>query len=163
MADSVTTPVTENKTILDINQIMRYLPHRHPFLLVDKIVELDPDKRVVGIKNVTFNEPFFPGHFPGAPVMPGVLILEAMAQVAAVMIYQNMPDKEKKLIYFTGIESAKFRRPVLPGDQLRIEVKMLARRSNFGKGQGTAHVDGKLAAEAVITFAIADHPGHSAK
>jgi beta-hydroxyacyl-ACP dehydratase FabZ len=163
LADSVTTPVTENKTILDINQIMRYLPHRYPFLLVDKIVELELDKRVVGIKNVTINEPFFPGHFPGAPVMPGVLIVEAMAQVAAVMVYQTIPDKEKKLIYFTGIESAKFRKPVLPGDQIRIEVELLARRSNFGKGRGTAHVDGKLACEAVITFAIADHPGHSPK
>jgi len=155
--------VSDQSTGRTILEIMRLLPHRHPFLLVDKIVELEPDKRVVGIKNVTVNEPFFPGHFPGAPVMPGVLIVEAMAQVAAVMVYQNMPDKEKKLIYFTGIESAKFRRPVLPGDQLRIEVELLARRSNFGKGRGTAHVDGKLAAEAVITFAIADHPGHSAK
>ncbi len=163
MAESVTAPATELKTVLGIHEILKYLPHRFPFLLVDKIVEIDPDKRIVGIKNVTVNEPFFPGHFPGAPVMPGVLIVEAMAQVAAVMIYHNLPDKEKKLIYFTGIESAKFRRPVLPGDQLRIEVEILARRTSFGKGQGTAHVDGKLAAEAVITFAIADHPGYSGK
>lgn len=163
MAESVTAPATELKTVLGINEILRYLPHRFPFLLVDKIVEIEPDKRIVGLKNVTVNEPFFPGHFPGAPVMPGVLIVEAMAQVAAVMIYHNLPDKDKKLIYFTGIESAKFRRPVLPGDQLRIEVEILARRTSFGKGQGTAHVDGKLAAEAVITFAIADHPGYSGK
>ena len=153
----------ESKTIMDIHQIMRCLPHRFPFLLVDKIVELDGDKRVVGIKNVTINEPFFPGHFPGAPVMPGVLIIEAMAQVAGVMMYRDLPDKESKLIYFTGIENAKFRRPVLPGDQLRIEMGLLARRSNFGKMQGRATVEGKLAAEAIVLFAIADHPGHASK
>ena len=163
MAESVTTPVMESKTIMDIHQIMRCLPHRFPFLLVDKIVELDGDKRVVGIKNVTINEPFFPGHFPGAPVMPGVLIIEAMAQVAGVMMYRDLPDKESKLIYFTGIENAKFRRPVLPGDQLRIEMGLLARRSNFGKMQGRATVEGKLAAEAIVLFAIADHPGHASK
>ena len=104
MSDSVTTPDAENKTLMDIHQIMQCLPHRYPFLLVDRIVELEGDQRVVGIKNVTINEPFFPGHFPGAPVMPGVLIIEAMAQVAGVMIYRDLPDKEKKLIYFTGIE-----------------------------------------------------------
>jgi beta-hydroxyacyl-ACP dehydratase FabZ len=163
LAESVATPVAESKTLLGIHEIMRFLPHRYPFLLVDRIVELEPEKRVVGLKNVTINEPFFPGHFPGAPVMPGVLIVEAMAQVAAVMVYRDMPDKEKRLIYFTGIESAKFRRPVLPGDQLRIEVELISRRSSFGKGQGKAFVDGKLAAEAVITFAIADHPGHATK
>ncbi|MBZ5545760.1 MAG: 3-hydroxyacyl-ACP dehydratase FabZ [Acidobacteriia bacterium] len=142
---------------------MRFLPHRYPFLLVDRILELEPDKRIVGLKNVTINEPFFQGHFPGAPVMPGVLIIESMAQVAGVMIYRDLPDKEKKLIYFTGIESAKFRRPVLPGDQLRIEMELVNRRSNFGKMQGRATVDGKLVAEAVVFFAISDHPSATGK
>ncbi len=159
MADSVATPDAEKKFVYGIYDILKFLPHRYPFLLVDRILELDPDKRVVGLKNVTINEPFFQGHFPGAPVMPGVLIIEAMAQVAGVLIYRDLPDKEKKLIYFTGIENAKFRRPVLPGDQLRIEMEILARRSNFGKMQGRATVDGKLVTEAVVLFAIADHPG----
>jgi len=141
--------------------IMSILPHRYPFLLVDRILEIEGDKRIVGLKNVTINEPFFQGHFPGAPVMPGVLIIESMAQVAGVMIYRDMPDKERKLIYFTGIENAKFRRPVLPGDQLRIEMQILNRRSNYGKMNGQATVDGKLAAEAIVTFAIADRPGQS--
>ena len=163
MAESVVAPDTEKKTVYGIHEIMRFLPHRFPFLLVDRIVELEPDKRVVGLKNVTINEPFFSGHFPGAPVMPGVLIIEAMAQVAGVLIYRDLPDKEKKLIYFTGIESAKFRRPVLPGDQLRIEMEFLARRSNFGKMQGRATVDGKLVTEAIVQFAIADHPGNATK
>jgi len=140
---------------------MNFLPHRYPFLLVDRILEIEGDKRIVGLKNVTINEPFFQGHFPGAPVMPGVLIIESMAQVAGVMIYRDMPDKERKLIYFTGIENAKFRRPVLPGDQLRIEMQILNRRSNFGKMSGEATVEGKLAAEAIVTFAIADRPGQS--
>jgi 3-hydroxyacyl-[acyl-carrier-protein] dehydratase len=161
VAEPVATPETEKRAVYGIHEIMRFLPHRYPFLLVDRIIELEPDKRIVGLKNVTINEPFFQGHFPGAPVMPGVLIIESMAQVAGVMIYRDLPDKEKKLIYFTGIESAKFRRPVLPGDQLRIEMELLNRRSNFGKMQGRATVDGKLAAEAVVLFAIADHPGYS--
>jgi len=163
VADPITAPETENKVVYGIHEIMKFLPHRYPFLLVDRILELEPEKRVVGLKNVTINEPFFQGHFPGAPVMPGVLIIESMAQVAGVMIYRDLPDREKKLIYFTGIESAKFRRPVLPGDQLRIEMEVLNRRSNFGKMQGRATVDGKLVAEAVVLFAIADHPGNTTK
>jgi 3-hydroxyacyl-[acyl-carrier-protein] dehydratase len=143
--------------------IMNFLPHRYPFLLVDRIIELEGDQRIVGLKNVTINEPFFQGHFPGAPVMPGVLIIECMAQVAGVMIYRNMPDKEKKLIYFTGIENAKFRRPVLPGDQLRVEMQLLNRRHNFGKMNGQATVEGKLVAEATVMFAITDRPGQVAQ
>jgi beta-hydroxyacyl-ACP dehydratase FabZ len=158
VADSTVTSDTEKGVVYTVNEIMRFLPHRYPFLLVDRIVELEADKRIVGLKNVTINEPFFQGHFPGAPVMPGVLIIEAMAQVAGVMIYRDLPDKDKKLIYFTGIESAKFRRPVLPGDQLRIEMELLNRRNNFGKMQGRATVDGKLASEAIVLFAIAERP-----
>ena len=158
MADSTATTDTEKQVVYTVNEIMRFLPHRYPFLLVDRIVELEADKRIVGLKNVTINEQFFQGHFPGAPVMPGVLIIEAMAQVAGVMIYRDLPDKDKKLIYFTGIESAKFRRPVVPGDQLRIEMELLNRRNNFGKMQGRATVDGKLASEAIVLFAIAERP-----
>jgi beta-hydroxyacyl-ACP dehydratase FabZ len=158
VADSTATSETEKQVVYTVNEIMRFLPHRYPFLLVDRIVELEADKRIVGLKNVTINEPFFQGHFPGAPVMPGVLIIEAMAQVAGVMIYRDLPDKDKKLIYFTGIESAKFRRPVVPGDQLRIEMELLNRRNNFGKMQGRATVDGKLASEAIVLFAIAERP-----
>jgi len=144
--------------VLGIIEIMRILPHRYPFLLVDRITELEPDKRVVGLKNVTINEEFFQGHFPGMPVMPGVLIIECMAQVAGVMIYKDVPVPQAKLIYFTGIEKARFRRPVVPGDQLRVEMTLLNRRNNFGKLQGIATVEGKLAAEAVVTFAIVDRP-----
>lgn len=148
----------EQKFVYGIRDIMRFLPHRYPFLLVDRILELEPDRRIVGLKNVTINEQFFQGHFPGAPVMPGVLIIEAMAQVAGVLIYRDLPEKDKKLIYFTGIENAKFRRPVVPGDQLRIEMELLNRRNNFGKMQGRATVEGKLVAEAVVLFAIVEHP-----
>jgi len=147
------------KPVYGIAEIMKFLPHRYPFLLVDKILELEPDKRIVGLKNVTINEQFFQGHFPGAPVMPGVLIIESMAQVAGVLIYRDLPDRDKKLIYFSGIENAKFRRPVLPGDQLHVEMQLLHRRNNFGKMQGRATVDGKLAAEAVVLFAIVERPG----
>ena len=161
MADSVIVPDTEKRFVYSIMDIMSFLPHRYPFLLVDRIVEIEGDKRIVGLKNVTINEPFFQGHFPGAPVMPGVLILESMAQVAGVMIYRDMPDKERKLIYFTGIENAKFRRPVLPGDQLRIEMQLLNRRTNFGKMNGQATVEGKVVAEAIVTFAISERPGRS--
>ena len=149
----------EKKTIADIHEIIKALPHRYPFLLVDRIIEIEPGKRIVGIKNVTINEQFFVGHFPGAPVMPAVLIIESMAQVSGVLIYKDLPEREKKLIFFTGIESAKFRHPVLPGDQLQIEMELLRRRNNFGKMNGKALVDGKLVAEAVVQFAIVDRPG----
>jgi beta-hydroxyacyl-ACP dehydratase FabZ len=147
------------KYVYGIADIMKFLPHRYPFLLVDRILELEPERRILGLKNVTINEEFFQGHFPGAPVMPGVLIIESMAQVAGVLIYRDLPDKEKKLIYFTGIENARFRRPVVPGDQLRVEMELLSRRNNFGKMQGRATVDGKVAAEAVVLFAIVNRPG----
>ena len=161
MADSTTDSGTENRVIHNVMEIMKFLPHRYPFLLVDRIVEIDPPNRIVGIKNVTINEEFFQGHFPGAPVMPGVLILEAMAQVAGVLYSREMPeaDRSKKLLYFTGIENAKFRRPVVPGDQLRLEMEFLNRRNNFGKFSGRALVDGKLVAEALILFALANRPG----
>jgi 3-hydroxyacyl-[acyl-carrier-protein] dehydratase len=163
VTDPVAAPDTEKRFVYSIMDIMSFLPHRYPFLLVDRILEIEGEKRIVGLKNVTINEPFFQGHFPGAPVMPGVLIIECMAQVAGVMIYRDMPDKERKLIYFTGIENAKFRRPVVPGDQLRIEMHLLNRRTNFGKMNGQATVEGKLAAEAIVTFAITDRPGQSAQ
>lgn len=152
------TPRAEKPVVYSITEIMKILPHRYPFLLVDRIVELEPNKRIVGVKNVTINEPYFQGHFPGAPVMPGVLVIEAMAQVAAVLIYRDEKAGER-LIYFAGIENAKFRRPVVPGDQLRLEMEVLNRRSNFGKMIGRATVEGKLVAEAVISCVIADHPG----
>src|SRR5436189_672656 len=106
--------------LMDVNEIQQIIPHRYPFLLVDAIIELEPAKRIVGIKNVTVNEPFFQGHFPGTPVMPGVLIVEAMAQVAAVMVLKELPDRERKLVYFSGIDQARFRQPVVPGDQIRM-------------------------------------------
>ena len=144
------------ETILDITQIQAILPHRYPFLLVDRIIEYDPGKRVVGIKNVTLNEPFFAGHFPGAPVMPGVLIVEAMAQTAGVMMLANIPDRESKLVFFTGIDAAKFRRPVVPGDQLRLELTVLRLRPRYIKLRGEAYVDGEMAAEAEISSALVD-------
>jgi len=144
------------ETILDITQIQSILPHRYPFLLVDRIIEYDPGKRVVGIKNVTLNEPFFAGHFPGAPVMPGVLIVEAMAQTAGVMMLANLPDRESKLVFFTGINAARFRRPVVPGDQLRLELTVLRLRPRYIKLRGEAYVDGEMAAEAEISSALVD-------
>lgn len=163
MAEPLAVPEAPSRIVYSVTEIMKYLPHRYPFLLVDRIVEMDPPQRIVGLKNVTINEQFFQGHFPGAPVMPGVLIVEAMAQVAGVLLYREMSDADKcrKLIYFTGIENAKFRRPVVPGDQLRLEIELVHRRSTFGKVSGRALVEGKLAAEAVELFAIADRPGLS--
>ncbi|MGH9444771.1 MAG: 3-hydroxyacyl-ACP dehydratase FabZ [Terriglobia bacterium] len=158
MSEPMESGSSEQPVVYTISDILKILPHRYPFLLVDRIVALEPEKRIVGLKNVTVNEPFFQGHFPGAPVMPGVLIIESMAQVAGVLIYRDLPEKEKKLIYFTGIENAKFRRPVTPGDQLRVDMELLSRRNNFGKMGGKATVDGKLAAEAVVYFAIVDNP-----
>jgi beta-hydroxyacyl-ACP dehydratase FabZ len=161
MADPTTVSAPENRVIYNVTEIMKFLPHRYPFLLVDRIVEIDPPNRIVGLKNVTMNEEFFQGHFPGAPVMPGVLILEAMAQTAGVLFSRDLPEEErnKKLLFFTGIEHAKFRRPVVPGDQLRLELEFLNRRNKFGKLAGRALVEGKLVAEAEVLFVLADRPG----
>ena len=163
MADPTTVSTTENRVNCNVIEIMKFLPHRYPFLLVDRIVEMYPPQRIVGLKNVTMNEEFFQGHFPSAPVMPGVLILEAMAQVACVLLYREMADKDKckKLVYFTGIENAKFRRPVVPGDQLRLEVELVYRHDHFSKVSARALVEGKLAAEALELFALADRPSQS--
>src|SRR5579863_4265153 len=129
----------------DIQEILGFLPHRYPFLLIDRVVEFEPTKRLVAIKNVTINEPFFQGHFPGYPIMPGVLVVEAMAQAGGIIMMAEMPDRDKKLVVFTSIERAKFRRPVTPGDQLRIEVDVLSFRTRAGRILGRALVDGKLA------------------
>lgn len=142
--------------MLDINEIMKILPHRYPFLLVDRIVELEPGKRIVGIKNVTMNEPFFPGHFPGHPVMPGVLIVEAMAQVAAICAYKSAEETIGKVTYFVGIDNTKFRKPVVPGDQLRFELEASGIRRGIWTFIGKAYVDGKLAAETELRATFAD-------
>lgn len=142
--------------MIEIERIMDILPHRYPFLLVDRILEIEPGKRALGLKNVTANEPFFPGHFPGRPIMPGVLILEAMAQVGGVLLLHDLAERHDKLIYFTGIEKAKFRRPVVPGDQLLLEISILKRRSWTCKLAAVARVDGQLAAEAEILSAMVD-------
>lgn len=138
----------------DIQEILEFLPHRYPFLLIDRITEFESQKRLVAIKNVTINEPFFQGHFPGYPIMPGVLVVEAMAQAGGIIMMHELEDRHSKLVVFTGIERAKFRRPVTPGDQLRIEVEVLSFRTRAGKIQGRATVDGKLACEATLTCAV---------
>lgn len=143
-------------SILDTQAIQEILPHRYPFLLVDKIVELEPRVRIVGIKQVTFNEQFFQGHFPGAPVMPGVLQIEALAQVGAILALREFADRENKIPFFSGIDKAKFRRPVVPGDTLTLEVKALRIGSKVQKMYGEARVDGQIAAEAEIMCIIAD-------
>ena len=142
---------------LDILQIMELLPHRYPFLLIDKLVDLVPNESAVGIKNVTFNEPFFQGHFPGRPIMPGVLIIEAMAQTAACVVVQGMPKSDKRLVYFMSVENARFRKPVVPGDQLRIHVKKERNRGTVWRFAGEARVDGQLMDEATYTAMIVDN------
>jgi 3-hydroxyacyl-[acyl-carrier-protein] dehydratase len=135
--------------MIEIREIMAVLPHGYPFLLVDRIIEIEPGKRVVGIKNVTYNEPFFPGHFPGRPIMPGVLIVEAMAQTAGVLVFKSMPEEEyKKPVYFLGMDNVRFRKPVTPGDQLRLELEITKHRQSIWGFKGKAFVDGKLVAEA---------------
>ena len=141
-------------TTMDIVEIMSILPHRYPFLLIDRIVELERKTRIVALKNVTFNEPHFAGHFPDFPIMPGVLIVEAIAQAGGALLLTEIPDRDTKLMVFAGIDSAKFRRPVVPGDQLRIEVNVLNWRTTAVRLQGTVTVDGKVACEATIMCAL---------
>ena len=145
---------------LDINEIQRILPHRYPFLLVDRIVELEAE-RVVGIKNVTLNEPFFAGHFPDFPVMPGVLIIEAMAQAAGVLVLKTIADRDKKLVLLVAIENARFRKPVVPGDTLRLEMSVVKRKASVAKMAGRATVDGQVVAEAEVMCKLADKADHA--
>jgi len=143
-------------TTLDINDIQRILPHRYPFLLIDRVVDLTRKERIVAVKNVTINEPFFAGHFPGMPIMPGVLIVEAIAQAGGALLLTEVEDRDDKLMVFTGIERARFRRPVLPGDQLRIEVEVKAWRMTAVRMEGKAFVGDKRVAEATVTCQLVD-------
>ena len=143
-------------SVMDSMEIQSILPHRYPFLLVDRIRELDPDRRIVGIKNVSINEPFFQGHFPGRPVMPGVLILEALAQVGGVLAFKSLGSVGRPVVYLTGIDGAKFRKPVVPGDILRLEVDVIKKRPPFWKMQGKAFVDAELVCEAEVTAMVTD-------
>jgi len=156
---TVEKPVT-TKTTLDINDIFRILPHRYPFLLIDRVVEIVRKQRIVAIKNVTINEPFFAGHFPNLPIMPGVLIVEAIAQAGGALLLTEVEDRSNKLIMFTGIERAKFRRPVVPGDQLRIEVELKAWRAVENmiavRMEGKAYVEGQRVAEASVKCQLVD-------
>ena len=146
---------TPSTTTLDIGSIMRMLPHRYPFLLVDKVIDIVPGESATGVKNVTMNEPHFMGHFPGYPVMPGVLIVEAMAQTAALVVVEGAGEEaEGKIVYFMTIENARFRKPVTPGDVLHIHVEKLRGRSNVWKFQGVAKVDGVVCAEATFSAMI---------
>jgi len=147
--------------MIDIQGILDILPHRYPFLLVDRVLELS-EGRILALKNVTFNEPHFPGHFPGVPVMPGVLIVEAMAQAGGVLMLRDVPDRHSKLIYFTGIDKCRFRRPVVPGDQLLLEVAVLRQRNRFAVLKGVARVGDEIAAEAELSSAMVDRPKEEA-
>jgi 3-hydroxyacyl-[acyl-carrier-protein] dehydratase len=143
--------------MIEINEIMKILPQASPFLLVDRILEVEPGKRIVGIKNVTYNEPFFPGHFPGRPIMPGVLIVEAMAQTAGVLAFKSMPEEDQgRPVYFLGIDNVRFRKPVVPGDQLRLELEITKHRQAIWGFKGKALVDGKLVAEAELLAMLGD-------
>lgn len=140
---------------IDVNRIMEMIPHRYPFLMIDRVVDVVPDVKATGVKNVTINEPYFAGHFPERPVMPGVLIIEAMAQTAAVFVVHTLgPESEGKLVYFMSVDGARFRKPVEPGDQLHVEVTKLRSRGNVWKFSGEAKVDGKLVAEATYAAMI---------
>lgn len=143
--------------MIEIKDILNMLPHGYPFLLVDRIIEMEPGKRVVGIKNVTYNEPFFPGHFPGRPIMPGVLIVESMAQAAGVLVFNSLPiEDHRKPVYFLGMDNVRFRKPVTPGDQLRLELEITRHRQSIWGFKGKAFVDGKLVAEADLLAMIGE-------
>ncbi|HET9741372.1 MAG TPA: 3-hydroxyacyl-ACP dehydratase FabZ [Terriglobales bacterium] len=148
----------KEKKTLDITEIEAILPHRYPFLLIDRVIEIERKKRIVAIKNVTANEPHFAGHFPGYPIMPGVLIVEAIAQAGGALLLTEVPDRNEKLMVFTGIERARFRKPVTPGDQLRVEVDVLAWRTTAVKMQGHVYVGDKLACEATVTCQLVGRP-----
>ena len=143
-------------SIQNIDDILKVLPHRYPFLLVDRILESDGSTRMVGLKNVTINEPFFQGHFPDHPVMPGVLLVEALAQVGVILLFSSDENRASKLVYFSAIDNCRFRHPVIPGDQIRLVVTVLKRRGRYFKMRGEALVDGKMAAEAELSCAIVD-------
>jgi 3-hydroxyacyl-[acyl-carrier-protein] dehydratase len=151
--DAATETAAELTLPLEAADIMRIIPHRYPFLLIDRVMELEPGRRVVAMKNVTANEPQFTGHFPDRPIMPGVLMVEALAQAGAVAVL-SLPEYRGKLALFAGIDECRFRRTVLPGDQLRLEVTLEKLRGVFGRGRGVATVDGEVAVEATITFVI---------
>ena len=141
--------------MLDINKILKILPHRYPFILVDRILEIDPGKRIVGIKNVTINEPFFQGHFPGFPIVPGVLIIEAMAQTWGICVFALQPEEaENKNLFFSGIDKARFRKPVIPGDQMYLEMELIKHRGTLWKFKGKATVKGELVAEAELLASV---------
>ena len=143
--------------MIEIDEIMKILPHAYPFLLVDRIVEVELGKRIVGIKNVTYNEPFFPGHFPGRPIMPGVLIVEAMAQTAGILVFNSLPQEQIKTpVYFLGIDNVRFRKPVIPGDQLRLELEITKHRQSVWGFKGKALVDGNVVAEAELLAMLGD-------
>lgn len=148
--------MSDESGVRDIRWIMSVLPHRYPILLVDRVLEIDPSKRIVAEKCVTINEPFFQGHFPGHPVMPGVLLIEGMAQAAGILLLSSKPELKGKLVYFMSIDRARFRRPVVPGDRVRYEVDVLRLRSSHCKLSGKALVDGKVAAEGICSSAIVD-------
>lgn len=156
------TPDPAPRQTLDLVEIMAILPHRYPFLLIDRVVEIERKQRIVALKNVTANEPHFAGHFPDFPIMPGVLMVEAIAQAGGALLLTEIPDRDSKLMVFTGIEQAKFRRPVTPGDQLRIEVTVLNWRTSAVKMRGIATVDGKIACEATVTCALINRAAKSA-
>jgi beta-hydroxyacyl-ACP dehydratase FabZ len=141
---------------MEVEKILELLPHRYPFLLVDRVLEVQGTQKIVGLKNVTFNEPFFQGHFPGHPVMPGVLIIEAMAQTGGLLLMDQIPDRASKVVYFMALDNVKFRKPVVPGDQLRMEVEMMQFRGKVARMKGTALVDGKIAAEAEMLAGVVD-------
>lgn len=149
--------------VLDSVQIQQILPHRYPFLLIDRVIEFELGKRIVAIKNVTFNEPFFQGHFPGAPVMPGVLIVEAMAQAGGLVLMGTIENPQSKVMLFTGIDNAKFRHPVVPGDTLRIEMKLLRFKGRYCRLEGKAFVEDKLAAEAEVSSVLVDRSAIESK